>query len=106
MWSPFLETAPAGGGSAALAFSDGALYLFDGDVLRALTGSGETLWAVTLPNIGGDVTLQIIGTVLLLTSNEGHIIALQAGSGALCNQTQAWGDGRSPEWQQLGADGI
>jgi hypothetical protein len=106
MWSPFMETAPPGGSSAALAFNAGTLYLYDGEILQAVTSTGETVWAVTLPRIRGNVALQIIGNVLLLTSNEGHIMALQAGSGALCDAMQAWGDGRSPVWQQLDADGT
>ena len=105
-WTPFLETAGPGGASAALAFSGGTLYLFDGAVLSARTGAGEQVWAVTLPQVGGEVTLQQVGGVLLLTSSQGNIMALQAGSGALCNTTQAWGVGGGAPWQQPGADGI
>jgi len=105
-WTPFLETAGPGGGAAALAFDAGTLYLFDGAVLSARSGAGEQVWAVTLPHVGGEVRLQPLGTVLLLTSSQGHVIALQAGSGALCNATQAWGDGRAAPWQQLGDDGL
>src|SRR5690606_20891369 len=39
MWAPFREAAAPGGGSAALALSGGVLYLFDGEVLSALSSA-------------------------------------------------------------------
>lgn len=104
-WTPFLESVGAGGGAAALAFDGGTLYLFDGSVLSARSGTNEPLWAVTLPQVRGEVALQPVGPVLLLTSSEGDMLALQAGSGALCNAAQAWGGGAAP-WLQLSADGV
>ena len=107
LWSQFMEAAPAARRSAALAFGAGTLYLFDGDVLSALSPAGDTVWSVSIPDVRGPARLEVIDGVLLLTSGDGHVIALQASSGALCNAVQAWGHGgQATPWNSLGVDGT
>jgi hypothetical protein len=120
-WSLVREDAPPGGASsAALLLLDGRLFLLTRcrDVaclnpaenttalLFAYNPDGSPAWTVDVGDIGGQVTLSSLGNVLLLTSTDGHILALQAESGGLCNAVQIYGDRRSLAWHELGADGV
>lgn len=107
-WSLDFPNAPAGGRSSAVAQNAERLFLFDGAVLHAydLANNHAALWSTDLPGVGGTVSLSIYGAVVLLTSNHGDIIALQASSGGVCNTTRIYGSPRAREWHDLGADGI
>ena len=99
--------APPGGRDSAVAEDEQQLFLFDGAALhaydqRAQRSSGRR----ALPGVGGDVSLSLYDRVVLLTSNHGDIIAVQASSGGVCNATRIYGSNRSHEWHSLGDDGI
>jgi len=105
-WAEFLATEAAGGRSSAVAFGPGGgLYLFDGEIVQAFGGS-SLVWQAALPRIDGLTRLDVYDSVLLLTSNHGHVIALQAATGGLCNATQVYGSDRAGFWHGLGTDGV
>ncbi len=97
-----------GGRSAALTWTaDGQqLFLFDGRVLRAYSRDLALLWQVELPPVTGLTTLTDYAAALLLTSNHGHIIALQKTTGNICGSTRIYGDDRARAWHHLGTDGV
>ena len=107
-WVLDMEGAPPGGHSGAVLYAeDGELYLFDGSVLYAYDANRAPRWEVHLPEpIGGLTQLSDYGTVLLLTSNHGHLVAIQKESGGICGLTQVFGSDRAQFWHQVGEDGI
>jgi outer membrane protein assembly factor BamB len=107
-WALDLEDAPRGSRSgAALYTTDGELYLYDGSVLHAYDQSRTLKWQVRLPDsIGGLTQLADMGTVLLLTSSYGNVLAVQKQTGSECGATQVFGSDRSRFWHSLGDDGI
>lgn len=109
VWSLYADSVPGGGRGGAVAFArDGRLFAYDGDILRAYGASpGFTpLWQVDLPDTLGRAELAVYEPAVLLTTSDGHIIALQAETGGLCNQTQLWGDWRAGLWRWLAPDGL
>lgn len=106
-WALESDVFPQGGRTGALAFdANGTLYLFDGAVMRAYSSDRSALWQSELPDISGTTSLSVEGSILLLTSSAGHIAALQAETGAVCNRGRIWGDWRSRLWQRLNDDGV
>ena len=111
-WSLDFADAPPGGRSSAVAETSDLLFLFDGETLHSYNSiSHAELWATPLPGVGGTVALGVYsdtmgGRVVLLTSNQGDIIALAATAGGVCNATRIYGSPRSHEWHSLGDDGI
>lgn len=119
-WALLKEDAPPGGdSSAALQAADGILFLLarcqeaacptptdTTSILYAYRPDGSIAWSVDVGDIGGEASLSLPGGKLLLTSSDGHIMALQPDTGGLCNATQIYGDGHSLFWQQLGDDGV
>ena len=107
-WSLDFADAPPGGRSSAVAETSDQTFLFDGATLHGYDASHAEQWATPLPGVGGTVDLSVYdeGSVLLLTSNQGNIVALQAATGGVCNATRIYGSPRSHEWHSLGDDGI
>jgi murein DD-endopeptidase MepM/ murein hydrolase activator NlpD len=112
-WTLRQPDAPPGGAAAALLeMPDGALYTFDGSVLRAYTPA--LVWEVALPPITGQVALAAFpvdparpeSRIVLLTSGAGDIIAVRATDGGVCNRARVYGDARSATWAGVGADGV
>jgi murein DD-endopeptidase MepM/ murein hydrolase activator NlpD len=111
-----LENAPPGGeGSAALRTENGSIYLLRQAALNsagttatyiAYYGSDSTTWEYELTDVTGVAELNLYGNVLLVTTSFGNIVALQAGTGAMCNAVQVYGDQRSLAWHSLGNDGT
>ena len=111
------ESLPGGTSNGLSQSSDGRLFLLSrsgeaatptstSSVLFAYAADGTSLWQIEVPDVAGDAALTQVGNVLLLTTNYGNIVALQADTGALCNATQMYGDGRSPMWHSLDDDGV
>lgn len=106
-WEIAFENAPPGSLSSALVpAADGILYLFDGRTLHAYNRDFESIWQVDLPGVSGSVELNLYASNLLLSSNHGHIIAVRASDGGLCNRAQIYGSDRAQVWQRLGSDNI
>ncbi len=107
-WSLEIPDAPPGGRNSAVAQDDQRTFLFDGDSLYAYDHAGNQQWATPLPGVGGTVDLSVYenGEVVLLTSNHGDIVAVQAATGGVCNATNIYGSPRAREWHSLGDDGI
>lgn len=106
-WTLESDIFPQGGSAGALAFdAGGTLYLFDGSVMRAYAPDRTALWQSELPGITGTTALSVQGNILLLVSSAGHIAALQAETGAVCNRGRIWGDWRSKLWYRLNDDGV
>lgn len=109
-WTLELPTAnpPPGGRASAVAEDDEQVFLFDGSALHAYDREGSEQWATPLPGVGGTVSLSLYNHngVVLLTSNHGDIIAVQASSGGVCNATRIYGSSRAREWHSLGDDGV
>jgi hypothetical protein len=106
-WSPLIDSAPAGGDASAVTFdADGRLYLFDGAQFSAYDRDGNPLWAHAIPNVAGQAEFAVYGSVILLVTSAGNVLAFERESGGLCNQTRIYGDWRSTAWHQLGSDGI
>jgi murein DD-endopeptidase MepM/ murein hydrolase activator NlpD len=105
-WTLDFPNAPPGGRSSAVAADEQRLFLFDGAALHAYDANRAPLWSTDLPGVGGTVSLSIYGGVVLLTSNHGDIIAVQASGGGVCNTTRIYGSPRAREWHRLGSDGI
>ncbi len=107
-WSLDFADAPPGGRSGAVASDQEQTFLFDGVALHGYDRSNAEQWATPLPGVGGTVDLSVYdnGEVVLLTSNHGDIIALQAATGGVCNATRIYGSPRAREWHSLGDDGI
>jgi outer membrane protein assembly factor BamB len=106
IWSLDFPDAPPGGRNSAVAEDAQHLFLFDGETLYGYDARRAPLWATPLPGVGGTVSLSIYGGVVLLTSNHGDIMAVQASSGGVCNTTRIYGSSRAREWHDLGDDGI
>jgi hypothetical protein len=106
-WTLESDVFPQGGSTGALAFDEGGnLYLFDGAVMRAYAPDRTARWQSELSEIRGTTSLSVEGNILLLTSSAGHIAALQAETGAVCNRARIWGDWRSQLWRRLNDDGV
>lgn len=107
-WSLEIPDAPAGGRDSGIAQSAAQTFLFDGDSLYAYDRADALQWTTALPGVGGMVELSVYenGEVVLLTSNHGDIIAVQAATGGVCNVTRIYGSPRAREWHSLGDDGI
>lgn len=107
-WALDMEDAPAMTGSGALLYTtDNELYLYDGQVMHAYDPNRALKWQVQLgEDFAGLMELADYGDVLLLTSNHGHIAALQKGTGGVCGITQIFGSDRARAWHSLGADGM
>jgi hypothetical protein len=106
-WSSPMEGAPSGSTSGALAATeDGRLFLFDGTRLYAYGVGNVPLWQTELPGVTGLTSLDSYGNVVLLTSNHGQIIPVQAATGAVCSTARIYGDERAQAWHSLGDDGI
>lgn len=109
VWTLYAQDVPGGGRGGAVAFArDGRLFAYDGDILRAY-GSAPAfapLWQVDVPDTLGRAELAVYEPAVLLTTSDGHIIALQAESGGLCNRAQIWGDWRAGLWRWLAPDGL
>jgi outer membrane protein assembly factor BamB len=107
MWVAYLENAPMGGESASFAWSqNNDLYVFDGEALAAYDAARNPLWQIALPDVDGLTSLELHGSNLLLTSNMGHIIAIETSAGGICNLTQIYGTGKNEGWHSLGDDGT
>ena len=106
LWSLEVADAPPGGRVSAVAADSQHLFLFDGTTLHAYDSAHTQQWATALPGVGGDITLSIYDSVVLLTSNHGDIVALQALSGGVCNTTRIYGSSRAHEWHSLDDDGV
>ena len=105
-WDLLMEDAPPGGESgAALVGANGTLYLFDGAVLHAFDRDRVEQWQFSIPEVTGWTTLAHYGSILLLTSNHGHIISVRE-TGGVCNRAQIFGDDRMRAWHDLGDDGV
>ncbi len=110
-WALALETAPSPGETgAALDAGDGRIFtlhqLADSTaLLSAYDLSGAVLWNAELADVSGAASLARYGDLLLLTTNRGSIIAARL-DGGLCSTTRIYGDGRSPIWHSLDADGT
>jgi murein DD-endopeptidase MepM/ murein hydrolase activator NlpD len=109
-WALAIEHTPPGGASSAvLQGGDGRLFLLSGNdthTLGAYNPDGSPTWQVGLPDVSGAAELTQYDNVLLLITSSGHIVAVQAESGGLCNRTQIYGDERAQVWHSLGDDGI
>jgi murein DD-endopeptidase MepM/ murein hydrolase activator NlpD len=109
-WALALENTLPGGAASALAVSpDGKWYLLSlgaPPTLYAYSREGQAMWQVALPNVTGNVNLAAYDNVLLLTSSYGHIIVIQAATGAVCNQARVYGGRRAEVWHSLGDDGA
>ncbi len=105
-WSLDFPDAPPGGRVSAVAEDAQQTFLFDGSALHAYDRAHTEQWSTPLPGVGGVVSLSLYNGVVLLTSNHGDIIAVQASSGGVCNATRIYGGNRSHEWHSLGDDGI
>jgi len=105
-WALTFPDAPPGGRVSAAAENAQQLFLFDGATLHAYDSAHTQQWATPLPGVEGNVTLSIYDKVVLLTSNHGDIIAVQASSGGVCNTTRIYGSNRSREWHSLDDDGV
>ena len=106
-WTLALDSAPPGGRRSAVALdADDRLFLFDGGAVYAYNRERAPLWTTPIAGVTGRGDLSIHDGVVLLTSSGGNIVALQAETGGLCNQTRIYGDARSKLWHALGADGT
>ncbi len=108
-WSAAMDTVPDGGeNSAALLDVSGAHYLLNGDplTLSALNPDSTALWQTNLSGVTGRAELTLHDKVLLLTTDEGYMVAVQAATGAICNRTRLYGNSRTTLWHTLGEDGI
>jgi hypothetical protein len=107
VWSEALADAPPGGASSAvLPADDGRLFLFDGVTLRAYSRDQTPIWQADLADVTGQVELVLHGEVMLLTSTGGNIIAVQEGTGALCNAARVYSDRRALLWHDLDGTGT
>ncbi|NDJ59800.1 MAG: peptidoglycan DD-metalloendopeptidase family protein [Chloroflexi bacterium] len=115
-WSLALYDAPPGGASAAVTLGpDGRLYLFSSDTTLyayeripggAPTRDRDLLWQTALPGVAGQVDLALYDGILLLTSSHGHITAVRAAGGEVCNRAHIFGNQRARLWHSFGADGV
>jgi len=109
-WALAVEQTPPGGkSSAVLQESDRRLFLLSGEDiprLYAYQPDGSPAWQIDLPDVDGRAQLAQYGNVLLVTTNGGNIVAVQADSGALCNSLRIYGDPQAGLWHRLGEDGI
>lgn len=107
IWDVMIAELAAQNESAALARADtGELYIFDGHVLHTYDAARNLRWQVEIPELSGMTALEIHAGILLLTSNHGDIITIQASSGGLCGRTQIYGSDQAHFWHNLGADGV
>ena len=107
IWDVVIEDIAAENESAALAHTaEGELYAFDGHVLHAYDAARNLRWQVEIPQVSGMAALDVNADTLLLTTNYGDIIAIQASSGGLCGRTQIYGSERAHFWHYLGEDGV
>lgn len=106
-WDEFIEGVPPGGGAGAVAATDdGRIFLTDGDSVYAYTRLGTLDWQATLPRpVRGQVSLDLYGGAVLVTSNHGDVIALRE-SGGICGFTGMYGDDYAAYWHSLGDDGV
>lgn len=108
-WTQVVQGLPVSTpGSAALISPSGARYVLGGEppAVSAYGVDGALLWQAPVPDVTGQAQLSLLDDVLLLTTTDGYIAAIQSASGAVCNLTRIYGDARSSVWQSLGADGI
>jgi hypothetical protein len=111
-WSMALLNTPQGGGAGTMLATSDQLYLFDGRVLHAYNNTSALaeqalMWQIELPqSVTGMSELTMHEGVLLLTSNDGTIVAVRAIDGGLCGATRIYGDWRARAWHMLGADGV
>jgi outer membrane protein assembly factor BamB len=105
-WSLLVEEAQAQSGTNAVHMTDDArLYAFDGTTLRAYApNSTIERWAVPL-SVSGGLTLSRFAEILVLTSQHGHLMAIND-QGVLCGVARVYGDDRALVWQALGKDGV
>jgi outer membrane protein assembly factor BamB len=104
-WSLYIEDAPLGGESGAVLVSGDTLYLFNGQRLYAYNRDRALLWEEALPPVSGLVEIHAYEDIVLLTSNHGDIVAVNA-AGGYCNYGRIFGRDRARQWQALGTDGI
>jgi murein DD-endopeptidase MepM/ murein hydrolase activator NlpD len=108
-WSLVMDDTPAGGeNSAALIEESGARYILGGSpsTLRAVNPDNSAQWQIDLPDVHGRAELTLHDKVLLLTTDYGFVVAVQAATGAICGRTRLYGDARTTLWHTLGDDGI
>ncbi len=106
-WALAIEDAPPGGDSGAILRTlDGRLFLFDGEMLHLYDETNQHVWQVPFVPVTGWTQLAFYDDILLLTSNHGHIVAVRASNGGLCNNVQVYGSRLANQWQQRGSDGI
>jgi outer membrane protein assembly factor BamB len=105
-WSSLMDIPfPGGNNAGVFVLNDGRIYLTDQEMLYAHSAEGDLLWQARLPiRISGRITMQQAGdTAILLTTNEGHIIAF-SDSGGFCSYTRIFGTPRSKAWYDLSPD--
>ncbi len=108
-WALAIENAPPGGETSGVLFdASGARYYLSANppTLYALDTDNAPLWQAQLAGIAGEAQISLHDKVLLLTTNEGNIVTLQAATGALCNSARLYGDRSTTLWPTLGADGV
>ncbi|MBL8165081.1 MAG: M23 family metallopeptidase [Anaerolineae bacterium] len=106
VWALALENVPPGGEESAAIESESGYYLWSGGALRAVDAAGTPRWQLDLPGVNGAAQLARYGNGLLLSTDGGDLIVVQADSGALCATARVYADAASGLWRALGADGV
>lgn len=107
VWSEYIESVPPGGGSSAVVSTeDGRVFLTDGENVYAYNRLRSPDWQAELPApVTGQVSLDIYDGVLLITSNNGHMVTLRE-VGGICGFATAYGYDRAGYWHILREDGT
>jgi hypothetical protein len=84
------------GTGIAVHVSESRVYAFDGSALNAYDSNGVQQWTVPLA-LAGQVEITPVGTLLMLLSNHGDVVAIQP-DGVLCAAGRIYGDGRALLW--------
>jgi hypothetical protein len=104
-WQLYIEDAPSGGESGAILVTDEILYLYNGQRLYAYKRDKSLWWEAALPPITGLVEIHAYEDILLLTSNQGHLVVINT-AGGYCSEARIFGREGARQWQSLGSDGI
>jgi hypothetical protein len=93
--------------SGATVLPDGSWYLSAGlpHTLTAYTAEGAARWQVNISELSGAVTIERLGQMVLVLTQEGYVLAIQDSNGLTCGRLRLYADSRTPVWHHL-SDGI
>jgi murein DD-endopeptidase MepM/ murein hydrolase activator NlpD len=93
--------------SGTLFLPDGSYYLTGGapHTLTAYTAEGAARWQVNISELSGAITLDRLGQIVLVITQDGQVLTIQDTNALTCGRLRLYADQRTPLWHSL-RDGL